>query len=292
MEDKSYGSVDSSLLEGLNERQKQSVLSWEAYTQFNQAMGDILGNMKEIPVLPSDIPPENDRHTLTKVELPSEGGVLTFMSDQGYPYRGFPYAELVEKIDTMKKLVRGSLSGFFQNFRKNKLSVIPMVLAFRGLLSASVYSFYRIVERYRIKPLRYSQAIRELYRAFSFPQDDTDLKGFRYQMRDLVCMVLEFDNAYRFRAQSLLVEIDKDSLRKNPAKELSRLVKIASGREKEQQVIDTWKLIKLFIVYLRFDAKLTKMIVEVLSQIDMEKFKLTPEDVHYFKQRKDYVFGS
>ncbi len=291
--DKTYGKVAPELLTGLTEQQRNSVLNWESYQQFQQAMNEVIWQMKEIPVLPSSIPPEDDKFALTKVELPGEGGVLTYMDTLEFPYKGFPYQEFVEKIDMIKKIIKGTLSGFYHSFKGlNVFKVIPIILSARNLLYVGIYTFQRLIERYRIKSYRYSTAIRELHRAFSYPKGGRPrMIELKLMIRDVLCMLLEFDNAYRFRAQDLLPEIDKDKLKKNPIKELNRIADIAIGREKEQQVKDTWKLIKMFNLYLRFDRQLKKMVVDVLSELNYEQFKLKPEDIQFCKPRKDYTFG-
>lgn len=291
--DKIYGKVDPELLIGLTDQQKNSVLNWESYQQFQQAMNEVIWQMKEIPVLPSSIPPEDDKFALTKVELPGEGGVLTYMDTFEFPYEGFPYQEFVEKIDMIKKIIKGTLSGFYHSFKGlNIFKVIPVVLSARNLLYVGIYTFHRLIERYKIKPFRYSTAIRELHRVFSYPRGDKfKTMELRLMIRDVLCMLLEFDNAYRFRGQDLLPEIDKEKLKRNPIKELNHLADIAIGREKEQQVKDTWKLIKMFNFYLRFDRQLKLMIVDVLSELNYEQFKLKPGDIQFCKPRKDYVFG-
>ena len=295
--DKTCGTVDSELLKGVTEQQKKAIINWEQYVQFNKAMSEITSNMKEIPILPSQIAPEDDRHTIQKVELPPEGGVLTYMSEFEYPYRGFPFEEFVTIVDVIKKIVKGSLSGLFHSFRTNKpkiLLILPTVLVLRELLYVGTYTFHRLITRYKIKAHRYSQSMRELYRAISNPRKNEKprMMELRLMARDVICMILEFDNAYRFRVQDILGELNKYELDKNPIKEINRLVDIASGRELEQQVKDTWRLIKLFTsYYLRFDRQLRNMVVDVLSDLNLERFKLMPEDMVYCAPRKDYVFG-
>ena len=295
MTDSIYGLVDSKLTEGLNEQQKSAVLNWEAYSQFQTAMAEIIQNMKEIPILPSEIPPEGDKHSLTKVELPPEGGVLSFMEHFEHPYRGFPYLEFVDKTDIIKKLVKGSLSGIYHSFRAKWIKILfilPAILVFRELIWTGIYTFYRLIERYRIKPLRYSKAIRALHEAFSVPRGDSFKEmELRYMIRDILCMILEFDNAYRFRAQDILAELNQKAL-KNPIKELHRIIDIASIREKTQMTKDTWKLIKMFVsFYLRFDRKFKNLVVHVLKNLNLEEFKLTAEDIAFCDPRKDYTFG-
>lgn len=263
------------------------------YLQNMQKMNQIVREMKEIPVLESEKP--TDTNALTKVEFPEEGGVLTFMENHPYPYRGFPYFEFVEKIDLIKKISRGTLSGLYHSVKhRNKLRLLlmlPLLFVARDLISTAVRTFHRMIERSRIKSTRYSRAVRSVYKAFDTPRANEDLGTLelRLMLKDIVCTILEFDNAYRFRFQDVIVELDKERVKENPIKELLRLMDITISREQTQEIRDTWRLIVMGIkFYLRFDSKLKRMIADVLSNLDFEQIKLTPEDEHFAKQRKDY----
>mgnify|MGYP001590209815 FL=1 len=215
-----------------------------------------------------------------------------------YPYRGFPLAEFVEKVDTIKKLSRNLLSGFYHSIKnRNKLLMIflfPSLLIARDALYTGVYTFYRMIERFRLRAIRYSKATREIYRAFNLPRQKEDMKilELRLMLKDLVCMLLEFDNAYRYRFQDVIAELDKKALISNPIKEFNRLLDIVSEREKAQEIKDTWRLLRMGVnYYLRFDRKFLKMLVDVLSEVDLEKVGLTVEDKLFCNKRFDYTFG-
>lgn len=261
-----------------------------------QAMLDIAKEMKEIPELPSENP-GHDVAILSKVEALDEGGILTYMEGIPVPYRGFPFFEMVEKIDTMKKMVRGSLSSMFHSMKKRPktalLGVVFVPWLVSDLVKASLYALYRIVLRFKIKPKYYSKSMSELYRAFSVRGDASDEEyEFLCQVRDLVCMVMEMDNAYRFRFQDVLPEMDKVSLRKNPAKEVVRLLSILQERETGQDVRDTWTLLKTFLPPVLFlNKRLRDKFVQVLTELDLTKVALTVEDKWYAYPRKDYVAG-
>jgi len=141
---------------------------------------------------------------------------------------------------------------------------------------------------------RYSQFVQELHRAFSVSWNDESerISELRKMLRDIECMILEFDNAYRFRAQDLIPEINKHNLRKNPVKEINRLLDIWIEREVKEEVKDSWRLLKLFTsYYLRFDKELLNLFVRVLLELDIEKCRLTTEDKYFSVPRKDYNFA-
>lgn len=288
--------INQEMLAGLPDELKRSLVEYESQKINMGLMGQIIGEMKEIPILASEIPPENDRNPLIKVEFPEEGGVLTYMEGYDFPYRGFPYFEIVEKIDVIKKIAKASLSGLYHSLKRRRLmllTLIPAILVFRDLMTAGVYTFYRLIERFKIKKTRMSRCMRALHQAFSDTvSEDTRVQELSDMLRDLICNTLEFDNAYRFRAQDLVEALDRKRLEQSPIQELLRLLTLAQSRETTQEIRDTWKLIKLFVsFYLRFDRKLLKLFQSVLLNLNVEQFKLTPEDTQFCVKRKDYVFG-
>lgn len=257
-----------------------------ALLENQRLMGEVIREMKEIPELPSEVP--TDVHALTKVELPDNGGVLTYMEGYEHPYKGFPFHEFVDKIDTLKKLSRGILSSFFHSLKKrNKFQVALLALSpwfINDLLVATIYAFHRVIIRFKIKEFRYSTAVREVYRAIA----GSELKE---SIRDILCMTLENDNAYRFRFQDIVPEVDKEALKRNVSKELVRLLNLMQSREKKQDVKDTWTLLKTFLpMYLLVNPKVQKEIINIVCEMDMEKIALSVEDEFYCKPRTDYTF--
>lgn len=263
--------------------------NWNAHVQSTRMMNGVAQNMKEIPVLPSEVPPEDDVNRLLRVEFPEEGGVLTWMENFEFPYRGYPHYEFVDKIDVLKKITRAFASGLYHAVKhKNILwfvTLLPALWIFKSIARAGIYVLYKTVERFRIKTDKYCRFVRELHR--SFPTSELSM-----QLRDMTCMILEMDNAYRYRAQDILVEVDKEKLKKNPSKELLRLLEVMTSREKQQSIRDTWTLGKYAIrFYLAFDKEIRDIIVRTILELDMEKVRLTNEDKQFCIPRKDYTFG-
>jgi hypothetical protein len=267
-----------------------------AYMENSRLMNQIIHEMKEIPELPSEKP--NDVHALIKVEFPDTGGVYTFMEGYEHPYRGFPFHEFVDKIDLVKKVLRGALSSLFHSIKsRNKIKVVFLALVpwvFNDLLAGGINASHRVISRFLIKPLRYSEPMRELHRAMSITKEGESERAtlIRTQVRDLICMLLENDNAYRFRFQDIIIELDKQALQKRPRKELIRLLSLIQTREVTQEVKDTWTLIKTFLpAYLIFNRSIQKALVSVLTELDLSKITLSKEDLIFCKPRKDYKFG-
>lgn len=242
--------------------------------------------------------PNADIATLQKVEFPPNGGVYTWMSGHPYPYKGFPYYDFVDRVDLFKKISKNFLSGLYHALKgRNKLwfvLLIPGLWFLKPLIRTGIYIFYRIMDRYRLKPTRYSDAVREVYRAFSYksPGESSRTSEFRIMIRNSLCLLLEFDNAYRYRFQDTIGEFNCENAQKNFAKEIVRLLDLMSSRERTQTVKDTWYLFRKFVpLYLRFDKELKIIIRDALFQLDLQKIKLDEIDIYYCTKRKDYIFG-
>ncbi len=270
----------------VSQEQLQAVADWQSQMQNAAIMQQIVGEMKEIAVLPSEVP--KDVHRLDRVEFPDKGGVLTYMDGYAHPYKGFPFFEFVDKIDMIKKVQRATLSSFYHSIKRAKWKLIFLPWVLSDLARAFVYTFYRTVERFRLKPLRYADAVRELHRAFSKEESDE----MRHQLRDVACMLLEMDNAYRYRFQDIIVELDQAALRKRPFREVKRIMELLSERETTQEVKDTWRLVSYFLPFLLLvNPPFRKALVEVLGSLDLEKVALSIEDRFYCEKRLDYKFG-
>lgn len=270
-----------------------------AYIQNMQAMQNIVAMMKEVPVLPSEVVPENDNNRLQRVEFPEGSGPLTFMENYKYPYKGFPFYEFVDKIDVIKKISRSLQSGIFHGLKgKNKFVLyllIPFVPLFgRNIFWAFTYSFHRLIERFRIKPQMYCTSVKEVHRAWSKDRDgeSAKTKDLRFMLRDIECMILEYDNAYRFRMQDILPHLDKEALRADPIAEICRLLDIEISRELLEEKKDSWRLLQMFAKYfMRYDKELLKIFVDLLLEVDLTKVALDEGDIEFASKRKDYIFG-
>ena len=262
-------------------------------------MMQIVHSMKEIPMLPSEIPPKNDINALLKVEFPEAGGILTYMEKYDYPYKGFPFFEFVDKVDLVKKICRQVQSGVYHALkRKSKIELlkfIPMVPVLGDtLFRAFTFSFYRLIERSRIKSERYCGVVREIYRVWSIDpeNEDPETKDLRLMLRDIECMILEFDNAYRYRGQDILAEMNQEMMKENPVKEMNRLLDVMIDREVLEEKKDTWRLLQMFVsYYMQYDERLLSIFQNILVGLDLDKIRLDIGDKEFCVRRKDYIFG-
>jgi hypothetical protein len=132
--------------------------------------------------------------TITKTFFPEDGGTFTEVIEGGnkyqFPFPGLPSAEVVQDIEKYKKMVPVAIDAYSGFFTQHKL-----------------------------RPERYCRSVREVYRLFTLMSSRECNKKNRdrwLRIRDMVCVVMEFDSAYRFRFQDMIKEAKIEELQLDP----------------------------------------------------------------------------
>lgn len=228
--------------------------------------------------------PEVKKPLGIEVMLPKTGGILTQVEGKKYPSKGFPYSESVQKVDDVKKTAIALASGF-SDFRGKWILAI-FVLLFRGRIKKSaqkiISHLYRTVEPHCLKPFFYCKAVREVYQAF----DKAD-----YEVRDIVCMVLEFDDCYRYRFQDVFGELDKAKFKKNPIKEISRILKLLESRESDKRLKEMWKMLDKLLFISFFVKEIREKIIDVMFRLNPKNIKMDEADKYHAKFKGGYKFN-
>ncbi len=273
---------------------------YQQYVDAMQRMNFVVATMREDQSAPAGQTPTDDASIITHVVFPPTGGILTYLARYEYPFRGFPYNDTVQSIDELKKLAKIIVQEFLPYAKKTsllgKLRLVLSIDHLTKLAECYLHAYYWHVKRYRLKPNMYSQSVRELWQVIDKSGDVITKVETKEAIRDIVCMFLEFDNAYRYRVQDVLVELDKNALKKDSEKEILRLIDLLIGREVHEEgqvkMVDKWRMSKeLLKFYFRFNKKAIKAIGSILERLNLKEIEFSIEDRYYCEFRKDYKFG-
>ena len=252
-------------------------------TESRQNVNLILDHIRESQE--PDLTPstENVLSHLTGVKLPKEGGILSYFAEHIYPRKGFPTDDVVEKVDTIKK----TILGLIYTLSKSKVILAIAVLFFRKDLMIAynelLLGLCNVIGTKSLKANRHCISVREVYNAF-------DLEDGR--LRVITTAILEFDDAYRFRFQDVVGELDKKSFEKNPFAELSRLLELLSEREQDERVRGTWKKLQSVLFILFFSRFIREKVITFFSRLNPENVKMDEGDRYYANLKKDgYRWG-
>ena len=140
----------------------------------------------------SDIEVEDrDNAIIEKITPGKDGkGIYTFLRGFKFPMKSYPSYQKVNVLRLLKKLIPWALNIIHPRLK----SYVP-------------------------DPNQYCPFVRELHRVLTELRDrevgpeDMGMKKKWTQIRDVLCMILEYDLAYRLRVQDILPEIDMDKVK-------------------------------------------------------------------------------
>ncbi len=252
---------------------------------------------RDILAKPRTVMPQmlfNGRKGKDGVEMPKEGGVLSWFEGSKYPYKGIMIAEPLKRMSILKKVLLESVILLTSKPIKYFLPFLVLLPKswLRQIMISAMKSFanlsYGAIGDTYLKPFRFCKSGREIYKVSKevmierFPElglvaITRIVKGF--------CMMWDFDPSYRYMGQDIFGELNQEALKKNPAKELSRLFDIMIKREvsedKERHLKSNLKKFKIILIILAKKG-LLKEFVEILGKLDIEKFKLDEGDTYNF----------
>jgi len=125
------------------------------------------------------------------------------------------------------------------------------------------------------KPQYYCDMVREFRRvALRMTKKDPEYN----QLIETVCMVLEFDDAYRYRLQDLFQEVNVKAIKENPSRELKRV--FAIGMERGEGTKEKFESFSKLISVLCMVKSVRNGIIEFFSKIKIKKMVLDDADFY------------
>lgn len=281
---------------GARQEQKEAEEQKAAAFEFMQKVNGILakirvsntGLMETKPTAVDD----KDKRAITKVLFPEDGGVFTCFDESKHPVKGFCYGETVETVDEVKKTMMSFMTGFFESLSKSKVRTIIFALLFRKQFELMARRFvvqldYRM-RRVLQKPERYCICAREFYRVFSlmatwYPENAKEINSFK----NIWCMMLEYDDAYRYTFQDVLVEMDKDGVRKDVVKEITKVLDLTLERDDRGLFIKFTQVRKLLFL-VNYDKTVKQMLTRFFLELNLNRIKMDDADLYHASFKQGY----
>jgi len=199
-------------------------------------------------------------------------GIFTEFHDVKHKYPGYPDPDIFPRLDVVKRSLMMVLRNSW------------LLLIFKKHRQQFLYDFRILVERafnaplkkYWLDPRMYCKSGREIYRVSSQYHDDTLSKA--------VCILWEYDNAYRFRGQDFLTMYQTRGL-------FGAIDGLIERSTDQDGMIRKFKQIRILLKTIRFlKPSLFRAIIKILNELDIKEIEFTPADKYfcYFKKGYDY----
>lgn len=274
------------------ERKEEKAGAFEFMQKINSILAKIRVSDTGIMETNPDKVVNKNKMVITKVLLPPEGGVYTCFDELEHPIKGFCYGETVETVDEVKKTMMSFLTGFFESMTKSTVKTIIFAILFRKQFELMARRFvvqldYRM-RRVLQKPERYCIMAREFYRVFNkmaiwYPEYEKEINSFR----NIWCMTMEYDDAYRYTFQDVLVEFDKDAAREDIVKEIKKILDLTLERDDRGLFIKFTQIRKLLFL-VNYDKNIKQMLTRFFLELDLNKLQMDEGDLQHAKFKPGY----
>ena len=234
------------------------------------------------------------------VHLKPNVGHITWLRGLRHPFYGFPEKENVMGVGDIKQMIPAFARLCFKKPMRYVLGFLFLFFpkSFDRLVNDAIDSFLSMAwnsyQRFLLSPEKYTKAVREIHRsltALSISDDYLDLKGRIERLRDVGCMILQYDNAYILRLQDGIGELDLKALKENSVKEIGRVLTIVANRDTSTFMKNKVRYLRdLTCMFLKRNKGYYQILQGVISVIDFEKLKLDTAEKYYCRMRNDYDF--
>ena len=220
---------------------------------------------------------------IVNLKVNEDGSVNTFLNGEKYPVRAFPDSDTVFLTAYYKRfipLIVKSLSNM--GWIKRIITVLAIRYNFNIIPEWFKYVFS--TKGYLLKDENYCPAVKEVRRVLRGRLDDN--------LIDAIGLVLEYDSAYKYVLQDIITEFEKHKFYMNPLVYLEMMFEIIVSRSESDDIkkfSNVWKFIGL---YLWFDRKALKTIVEIVRDLRIDRIYPSHEDYYWMLFLKVYnCFG-
>lgn len=165
-------------------------------------------------------------YMLEKIDCLPQQGILVYRTGATYPEKGWPTPEAIYSLNQIKKIILE-----FMGLCKNPFILFGLLITDKNVLMRRFnVVFEKVFEVHVLKEEYLCPAARAFYNfVFAVLKDlgfDEEVsKKFAFNL----AQILEYDNAYRYRVQDVMTELN---INNSLVKEVAKLTKLWSSREK------------------------------------------------------------
>lgn len=212
-----------------------------------------------------------------KITKSKDGAIIMQIEGEKYPFPTFPRGHLLfGQLSKLKHEIKNQIfndSWWLLEEGKDRKEVISQI---KRRLFTEIPTYFESL-RYDMLPTnRMCPAVREIYRAWTKVSPET------WILRDYLCMILQEDDAYRFRL-SWVADWFGLFAKLNPVKAFNVALKMLEHGEVIGDMKERQRLLHRILMLALEDKGIKDKFVRLFREIDWSKVKLTEADKFHFR---------
>lgn len=213
-----------------------------------------------------------------KVTKSENGSIIMRLDGEKYPFPSFPRAHLL--FGHLSKLKHEIKNQIFNDnwWRLEKGDDKKEVIAdIKRKLFGEIAEIAKPLKYEMLPPETMSPTVREIYRAW------TKVAPHTYQLRDYLCLILQEDDAYRFRVQWLVKYFNPKWFNRNFVKLFEKGLQMMEHAEVVGDMKERIRLLRRILLLVLEDENVRNLFEKLCREIDWKKVKLTKADAYHFR---------
>lgn len=206
-----------------------------------------------------------------------EGVTVMMMDGEDYPFPGFPRGYLLfGKLSKLKHEIKNQIFNDSWAKLEQGMSEKQVAVDIKKTILPKIYELLTEHRYDMLPPQKMTCSVREIYRAL------TKVAPEQTKFRDLICYILQEDDAYRFRLQWIVTYFGWLKFF-FPVKAFERGLVMLEHGEIIGDMKERQRLFKRILLAFLKDENVRKKFVTFFKEVNWSKVRLGKADKYYFR---------
>lgn len=212
-----------------------------------------------------------------KVYQAKDGSTVMQMEGEDYPFPTFPRGHILfGPLSKLKHEIKNQV--FNESWRKLEegMDRKQVIKEAKEVLFNEIPKYFEPMKYDMLPPSKMCQSVREIYRAWTKVSPETSV------LRDILCMIIQEDDAYRWRV-SWLAQWFCWFFKWRPVKSIEYALSMLEHGEVVGDMKAKQRLLKRIIMLALEDPKIREKFVSLFREINWKKVRLTEADKYFLR---------
>lgn len=220
---------------------------------------------------------KHNKSVEAKVIKAADGSIAMIMEGEKEPFPGYPRGYLLfGKLSKLKHEIKNQIFNFAWYELEKKVGESEILAKLKGPIFNAIFDLSDETKYDQVPPEKMCMPVKEIHRAWTkVAPGPRSLK-----MRDIVCFILQEDDAYRFRVQWMA------GFRPywgDPIKRLDKALEWLEIGEVVDDMKERERLLRRVLMLFVRDPRIKKLYTDFDREVDWSKVRLSAADKYHFR---------
>lgn len=215
-----------------------------------------------------------------KVTRGVNGETIMHMEGESQPFPGYPRGYLLfGKLSKLKHEIKNQIFNFAWYQMEKGVSESSLLAELKGPIFNAIFDLSEETRYDWVPTSKLNPAVKEIYRAW----EKVSPSRRSLRLRNILCFILQEDDAYRFRVQWIVSYFSWWLKMKDPVKMLYESLVWLENAEVIDDMKERIRLLRRVLMLFLRDPAIRQKFTEFVREVDWKKVQLTKADKYHFR---------